>query len=87
MARIEIYSKGYCPFCKKTKATLNRLGLAFEEYEISRSEKLTLEMQARSQRNTVPQIFINNHHIGGADDFHQALQSGALAPLLGNKAA
>jgi len=83
MTKIEIYSKGYCPFCKKAKATLNNLGLAFEEYEITHSEKLTKEMRERSLRNTVPQIFINDQHIGGGDDFHEALSRGQLQHLIG----
>ena len=82
MAKIEIYSKGYCPYCKKTKETLNNLGLEFEEYEITRNEKLTQEMIARSQRKTVPQIFIDDQHIGGSDEFHHALRNGSLTDLI-----
>lgn len=48
MTKIEIYSKSYCPYCKRAKATLSRLGLDFEEFEITDSEKLTKEMQQRS---------------------------------------
>lgn len=85
MAKIEIYSKSYCPYCKKAKATLVSLGLAFEEYEITYSEKLTKEMHERSSRRTVPQIFINDQHIGGGDDFHEALSSGQLKHLIAKK--
>ncbi|CAI89082.1 MULTISPECIES: glutaredoxin 3 [Pseudoalteromonas] len=84
MTKIEIYSKSYCPYCKRAKATLTRLGLDFEEFEITDSEKLTKEMQQRSGRKTVPQIFINSQHIGGGDDFHHALNSGSLADLIGD---
>ena len=87
MIKIEVYSKGYCPYCKQAKATLKSLGLAFEEYEITGNDKLTREMQARSKRRTVPQIFINDQHIGGGDDFHEALRSGALTHLLTQKTA
>jgi GrxC family glutaredoxin len=82
MKKIEIYSKSYCPFCKRVKATLTRLGLSYEEFEITESEKLTQQMQERSGRRTVPQVFINGEHIGGGDDFHAALESGALAHLI-----
>ncbi|WP_441004495.1 glutaredoxin 3 [Pseudocolwellia agarivorans] len=78
MSKIEIYSKGYCPYCKQAKATLASLGLQYEEYEITNSEALQLEMRERSQRTTVPQIFIDNQHIGGGDDFHKALRNGEL---------
>ncbi|MDU0353391.1 glutaredoxin 3 [Paraglaciecola aquimarina] len=86
MTKIEIYSKGYCPYCKKAKETLNSLGLAFDEYEITNNEKLTREMYNRSQRKTVPQIFINDRHIGGGDDFHKALKNGELADLISKRA-
>jgi glutaredoxin 3 len=84
MTKIEIYSKSYCPFCKRAKATLTRLGLNYEEYEITHSDKLTNEMYERSGRNTVPQIFINDVHIGGGDDFHDALSKGELARFIGD---
>ncbi|MEO9946581.1 MAG: glutaredoxin 3 [Paraglaciecola sp.] len=82
MTKIEIYSKSYCPYCKRAKATLNSLGLAFEEYEITQNQKLTTEMLERSGRKTVPQIFIDDQHIGGCDEFHDALRSGALTHLI-----
>ncbi len=82
MSKIEIYTKGYCPFCQKTKATLQKLGLAYEEYEITGNDKLRTEMVERSQRKTVPQVFIDDQHIGGSDDFHHALRSGALANII-----
>lgn len=82
MTKIEIYTKGYCPFCIQTKETLNNIGLNFEEYEITNNEKLTQEMQLRSQRKTVPQVFINDQHIGGGDDFHEALRNGELTHLI-----
>jgi len=86
MTKIEIYSKSYCPYCKGAKDTLARLGLAYDEYEITNSDKLTAEMQKRSGRKTVPQIFINDQHIGGGDDFHYALNTGALTHLIGEHA-
>lgn len=82
MTKIEIYSKSYCPYCQRAKATLNDLGLAYEEFEITKSQVLSQEMRKRSGRKTVPQIFINNQHIGGGDDFHHALASGALTHLI-----
>jgi len=87
MNKIEIYTKGYCPYCKRTKATLDNLGLAYEEFEITESKKLTEEMIQRSGRKTVPQVFIGNEHIGGNDDFHNALREGKLAYLLTQQAS
>jgi len=80
---IEIYTKGHCPFCKKSKETLNSLGLVFTEYVVTNNEAFTKEMEQRSKRKTVPQVFIKGHHIGGGDDFHQALRNGELIHLIG----
>lgn len=79
---IEIYTKGHCPFCKQVKETLNNLALTFKEYEITNDERLTAEMEQRSQRKTVPQVFINDNHIGGGVDFHEALDNGQLDELI-----
>lgn len=83
MSQVQVYSKGYCPFCKKAKATLSRLGVDFEELDITFDKKLEQEMRERSQRRTVPQIFINGHHVGGNDDLQEAVRNGELAALLG----
>lgn len=82
MAHIEIYSKGYCPYCKMAKMTLSSLGFAFKEYDISHSGELENEMRLRSKRRTVPQIFIDGVHIGGNDDLQAAKRSGKLKALL-----
>jgi glutaredoxin 3 len=82
MSKIEIYSKSYCPYCKKTKSTLHKLGLSFTEYDITFNKTLEKEMKTRSGRKTVPQVFIDDQHIGGSDDFHLALQNGELSTLL-----
>ncbi|WP_017445696.1 glutaredoxin [Gayadomonas joobiniege] len=78
---IEIYSKGYCPFCKRTKATLKTLGLPFKEFDITSDAEKAKEMRSRSGRRTVPQVFINGKHIGGSDEFHHALDNGLLKEL------
>ena len=81
MSKIEIYSKGYCPYCRKTKATLESLGVEFTEYEVTNDADLAQEMRTRSKRHTVPQVFIDGKHIGGSDEFHAALRNGELAQL------
>ena len=84
MSHIEIYSKSYCPFCKRAKALLDSKGASYHEYEVSTDETLLREMHTRSGRRTVPQVFINNQHIGGSDDLIAAEQSGLLDELLGS---
>lgn len=82
MAKVEIYTKGYCPYCKLAKATLRDLGLSYQEYEITNSRRLAQEMRERSGRRTVPQIFIGEHHIGGCDDLRKAVRNGHLKAVL-----
>lgn len=82
MSHIEIYTKKYCPYCQRAKALLKSKGVSYEEFEVSNDEALQQEMRARSGRSTVPQVFINNQHIGGSDDLEAANRSGQLNELL-----
>lgn len=82
MSHIEIYTKKYCPYCQRAKALLKSKGVSYEEFEVSNDEALQQEMRARSGRRTVPQVFINNQHIGGSDDLEAANRSGQLNELL-----
>lgn len=82
MAKIEIYTKATCPFCHRAKALLNSKGAAFHEIAIDNDPTKREEMIARSGRTTVPQIFIDEQHIGGCDDLHALDARGGLDPLL-----
>jgi len=68
MQNVVIYSKGYCPYCKAAKQIFKLSGVKFREYDITNSPKRQKEMQRLSQRNTVPQIFFGQQHIGGYTD-------------------
>ena len=84
MAVIQIYSKNICPYCVRAKALLTRKGVSYEEIDIEHSDEKRQEMLTRSGgRTSVPQIFINNQHIGGCDDLYALDQKGGLNPLLG----
>ena len=80
--KIEIYSKKWCPYCRKAKAFLMSKGLTYIEYDIDDKSKAE-EMARRTDRKTVPQIFINDNHIGGYTDLLEAEKSGDLNRLLG----
>lgn len=82
MKKIEIYTKGYCPYCHRAKELLVHKGADFVEYEISNDPEKSSQMQQRAQRHTVPQIFIDNQHIGGFDDLYALETAGELDPLL-----
>lgn len=82
MPKIEIYTKSYCPYCKAAKQTLNSMGLSYREIEVSTSQVLFDEMVNRSQRKTVPQIFVGDVHVGGYDDLVIAIKNGQFKKAL-----
>jgi glutaredoxin 3 len=83
MARVEIYTKMWCPYCTRAKSLLKQKGVEFEEHDITMSGPLRAEMISRaSGRSTVPQVFINGRHIGGSDDLAALDRAGGLDPLL-----
>lgn len=84
MPKIEIYSTDYCPYCVNAKNLLKSKGLEWSEVRVDTDPAQREAMLARSGgRRTVPQIFINDHHVGGFDDLVAADRSGKLAELLG----
>ena len=83
MPRVEIYTKGLCPYCARAKRLLDQKGVSFQEYEVSMDAAKRSEMiQRAGGRTTVPQIFIGERHIGGSDDLAELERSGQLDPLL-----
>jgi glutaredoxin 3 len=83
MAKVEIYTKYLCPFCSRAKALLTQKGVAFEEHDITMDGQLRSAMITRAHgRSTVPQIFIDDAHIGGCDDLMALNDKGGLDPLL-----
>ncbi|MEM7769294.1 MAG: glutaredoxin 3 [Cyanobacteria bacterium P01_E01_bin.6] len=87
-ANVEIYTWSMCPFCVRAKALLNKKGVAFTEYCIDGDEAARDLMAKRSRgRRTLPQIFINDKHIGGCDEIHDLERQGRLNLLLEAKSA
>jgi GrxC family glutaredoxin len=82
MAKIEIYTQSTCPFCVRAKGLLNELDLPYTEYEISYDAEKQAEMISRSQRYTVPQIFVDDESIGGSDELVDLVESGEFFRLL-----
>lgn len=84
MARIELYTKAFCGYCARAKALLTDKGVVFEEYDITMGGPKRQEMLERAKGgSTVPQIFIDDRHIGGSDDLAALNRQGKLDPLLG----
>jgi glutaredoxin 3 len=83
MARIEIYTKFFCGYCARAKKLLENKGVQYEEYDITMGGPKRQEMLERSNgRSTVPQIFIDDRHIGGSDDLAVLDRNGELDSLL-----
>ncbi len=83
MSKVEIYTKFTCGFCFRAKALLEKKNISFEETDISMGGSEREEMIQRSGgRTTVPQIFINDRHVGGSDDLAALERSGELDALL-----
>ena len=84
MAKIEVYTKFLCPYCTRAKALLERKGAAFQEIDVTMDRAGFDAMVDRANgRRTVPQIFIDDRHIGGSDDLAALDARGGLDPLLG----
>ncbi|MEP4890509.1 MAG: glutaredoxin 3 [Aliiglaciecola sp.] len=83
MSKVELYTKGYCPYCHRAKALLEEKGVAFDEYRIDQNPDLRDTMITRANGGyTVPQIFIDDHHIGGCDDMFALESQNKLDNLL-----
>ncbi|MCS6877112.1 MAG: glutaredoxin 3 [Geminicoccaceae bacterium] len=83
MAKVEIYTSPFCPYCWRAKRLLADKGVAFEEIDLWREPERRAEMIARAQgRTTVPQIFIDGRAIGGSDELLALERAGELDRLL-----
>ncbi len=82
MSKVIIYTSDYCHYCTKAKALLQKKQIQFEEIDAT-SDTAREEMIIKSGgRKTVPQIFINNQHIGGCDDLYDLDRQKKLDELL-----
>jgi glutaredoxin 3 len=83
MAKIEIYTTTYCPYCTRAKELLKKKGVAFEEIDVTNDMAMREALVAKSNgRKTVPQIFINAQPVGGFDDINALDKAGKLDALL-----
>tara|TARA_B100001057_G_scaffold407021_1_gene420704 strand:+ start:132 stop:389 length:258 start_codon:yes stop_codon:yes gene_type:complete len=83
---IDIYTSPLCGFCTIAKNLLAKKGIDFNEYDVLRNPSLKPIMIERANgSNTVPQIFINEQHIGGCEQLFKLDQNGKLDEILGQK--
>lgn len=80
---IVMYTTNWCPYCERARRMLKAKGATFEEVDVESAPEKRAEMQARSGRRTVPQIFIGEYHVGGSDDLAALEDAGKLDVMLG----
>ena len=82
MSPVTIYTTPHCPYCLSAKRLLSNKGITPDEINVEASPLHLAEMMQRSQRRTVPQIFVGKVHVGGFDDLSALDRAGKLDPLL-----
>lgn len=83
MQKVTMYTTAVCPFCSRAKHLLKSKGVTqIDEVRIDIDPSQRDHMMKLTQRRTVPQIFIGEHHVGGYDDLEALVKSGGLEALL-----
>jgi len=82
MAKVEIYTTQWCPYCNAAKSLLKEKGVDYSEVDAESPDVRAAMMQRANGRRTVPQIFIGETHVGGYDDMAALERRGQLDPLL-----
>ena len=81
--KVEMYTWRTCPFCIRAKDLLKTKGVEFVEYKIDGDETARTQMSQRANgRRSVPQIFIDDQHVGGCDDLYELDWQGKLDQML-----
>ena len=81
-SKVVIYSGNRCAYCNAAKRLLDSKKVDYTEINVDEDPARREEMMKRAQRQTVPQIFINEQHVGGFDDLSELNQAGRLDELL-----
>lgn len=83
MAKVTIYTTMFCPYCHMAKDLLKKKGVTYDEIDVNTKPGLRSQMREKAGgRNTVPQIWIDEYHVGGCDDLYALDRAGKLDPLL-----
>jgi glutaredoxin 3 len=87
VAKVEIYTTTYCPFCTRAKSLLKSKNIAFVEIDVTEDDALRTKMiELSGGRRSVPEIFINGKIIGGFDELKALNDAGKLDGLLAESA-
>jgi glutaredoxin 3 len=83
MARVVMYCTAVCPYCTMAERLLTRKGVTqITKIRVDLDQQKLDEMMEKTGRRTVPQIYIDDYHVGGFDDLSELDQDGKLEPLL-----
>ena len=85
-ARVTMYATGYCPYCLMAERLLQQKGVQIDKIRVDLEPQRRIEMMERTQRRTVPQIYVDDYHVGGYDDLSELDREGRLDPLLVTRA-
>jgi NADH-dependent peroxiredoxin subunit F len=83
MARVQMYSMEWCPYCAKAKALLGAKGIEYDEVDVTDDEDKAVEMIERTGQRGVPQFFIDGQWVGGYDNLAYLNATGALDQMFG----
>ncbi|MDH3948126.1 MAG: glutaredoxin 3 [Gammaproteobacteria bacterium] len=86
MPEVVMYSTRFCPYCVRARMLLDNKNISYTEIRVDEQTEQRSVMEQRSQRTSVPQIFIDDYHVGGCDDLFELESQGALAQKLGVEA-
>lgn len=79
---VKIYTTSTCPYCVRAKRLLQEKNVPYEEIDVGWDDDARMRLVQRTGRQTVPQIFIGERHVGGSDELHALDERGELDPLL-----
>jgi glutaredoxin 3 len=77
-----MYAADWCGYCARARRLLDAKGVAYEEIDVDLVPGAQAQMKQRTGRSSIPQIFINDEHIGGSDELYQLDADGRLDSLL-----
>lgn len=83
MARVQMYSMEWCPYCAKAKALLGAKGIEYDEVDVTHDDEAAMEMVERTGQRGVPQFFIDGQWVGGYDSLAYMNATGALDQMFG----
>lgn len=81
-ASVTMYTTPWCPYCIRARSLFDQIGVEYSDIDVSADANLRADMQQRSGRHTVPQIWIGEAHVGGFDDVYALARQGELELLL-----